>query len=65
MAYIACLDEDNKVVNIIIAESVGFAKEITGFNCIEYTEGTQMSVGYSWNGTDFVSPEPVIETPKE
>ena len=56
MAYIACLDENNKVINIIIAESVEFAKEITGFNCIEYTEESPAGVGYTWDGTKFTAP---------
>lgn len=56
MAYIACLGEDNKVVNIIIAESVEFAKEITGFNCIEYTEENPAGVGYTWDGTKYTAP---------
>ena len=60
MAYIACLDKDNKVINIIIAESVEFAKEITGFNCIEYTEESPAGVGYTWDGTKFTPPEPEV-----
>lgn len=56
MAYIACLNTDNKVVNIIIAESVDFAKEITGFNCIEYTEENPASIDYTWDGTKFTKP---------
>jgi len=56
MAYIACLNKDNKVVNIIIAESVDFAKEITGFNCIEYTEENPAGIGYFYDGENFNLP---------
>jgi hypothetical protein len=53
---------NNDVIeNIIVAESKEIAEQITGFNCIEYTEGNPEGIGWEWNGTEFTNP--FIPTP--
>lgn len=41
------------VTNVIVADTVEIAQEATGQLCIGYTEGTEVSIGYVYNGTGF------------
>jgi hypothetical protein len=41
--------ENNKVVNIILADSVEIAEEITGLQCIDYTDGWDYTNGIDTN----------------
>jgi hypothetical protein len=50
--------EEGIVTNIIIAESKAIAEEITGLNCIEYTNNNPAGVGYTWDGVGFAAPKP-------
>jgi hypothetical protein len=55
---------DNKVFNIIIAESKAIAEEVTGFTCVEYTDSDRPHIGLSYDGTTFEQPvnlEPIEE----
>jgi hypothetical protein len=56
--------ENNKVANIIVADSKEIAEVSTNKECIEYAEDSSVKIGYLWDGENFVSPiteEPVIE----
>ena len=48
--------KDNKVVNILVADTLEIAQEVTGATCIEYAEGTSVGAGYTWDGTKFIEP---------
>lgn len=50
--------KDNKVINIIVAESQEIATEVTGLECIDYTNGWNYNNGI--DGGDFF-PAPVTE----
>lgn len=55
--------EDNKVTNIIVADSKEIAEDVTGYTCIEYTDENPAGIGYTWDGNNFIQPE--IEEPTE
>lgn len=67
MANYAVIEND-KVVNVIIADSKEIAETITGKVCVDITETT---AGIDWDYIDgsFVDnrpkPEPIIENPAE
>lgn len=69
MAYFATLDENNKVTNVIVADSQEIAEEVTGLLCIEYTEENPAIIGLGYsNGLFEQPPQPVVfyeETNKE
>lgn len=58
--------ENGIVENIIVAESVEEAKQITGKECVEYTEEDNPCIGLGWDGSTFEQPpistdEPLAE----
>ena len=56
--------ENNKVINVIVADSKEVAEEVTGKTCIEYTEETPAGIGWDYDGVSFIAPiteEPVVE----
>lgn len=55
--------ENNKVINIVIAESKTIAEEITNKTCVEYTESNPAFIGSIYNGTNFETT-PVLEETK-
>ena len=55
--------QNNKVINVIVADSKAIAEDVTGHTCIEYTSESPAGIGYTWDGTNFVPP--VIEEPTE
>lgn len=60
MPTFAVLDNNNKVINNIVADSLEIAQEATKSTCIEYTgRAAYMSM---WDGTTFVetTEEPEI-----
>jgi hypothetical protein len=59
MAKFAVLDAHNGVTNIIEADSLEIAESVTGFTCVP-CENTNI-FGATWNGTEFIKPELVIE----
>ena len=67
MLYFATLDENNKVTNIIVADSQVIAEQVTGFLCVEYTTDNLAHIGLGYNNGVFEQPpKPVIileETP--
>ena len=52
--------EDGIVTNIIVAESVELAEEITGKECVEYSDTDRPHIGFGWDGTTFEQP-PTLE----
>ena len=52
---------ENVVVNIILADSVEIAEQVTGHTCIECTDLLNPNVGYLWNGDSFTVPETPTE----
>jgi hypothetical protein len=62
MANFAVIDNE-KVLNVIVAESKTIAEEVTGFTCVEYTDLNRPHIGLSYvNG---VFEQPVITEPTE
>jgi hypothetical protein len=58
MANYAVVQND-KVVNVIIADSKEIAEEVTGLLCVEYTDESPAGIGWTYNGSTF--EEPVTE----
>lgn len=58
MAKFAVINGD-KVTNIIVADTVEIAQEVTGQSCVEYTDFNEVSIGYTYNPDtqEFLSPE--------
>lgn len=55
--------ENNKVVNVIVADSKEIAEEITNLTCIEYAANSGVGIGWTYDGTNLARP--VIEEPTE
>ncbi len=51
---------DNKVINIIVADSKESAKQATNDLCVEYTDSNPAYIGLGYDGTTFEQP-PLIE----
>ena len=61
MAKYAVINE-NVVVNLILADSVEIAEQVTGHTCIECTDLLNPDIGYLWDGDSFTVPEtPIVE----
>lgn len=52
MANYAVIQND-KVTNVIVADSKEIAEEVTGLICIEYTEENPAGIGDIYNGSTF------------
>jgi hypothetical protein len=62
MGNFAVLDENNKVTNIIVADSKEIAEEVTGLPCVEYTDSNPAIIGLGYADGVFEQlpiPEPV------
>jgi hypothetical protein len=63
MANYAVVQND-KVTNVIVADSKEIAEQVTGLTCVEYTDENPASIG--WTYADGVFTAPVVEeTPAE
>jgi hypothetical protein len=58
MANYAIIQE-NKVINVIVADTKEVAEAVTGLTCIEYTQQNPAGIGWTWDGTNFIGPEPI------
>ena len=60
------LDGENKVMTAILADTKEDAETLMQNTCIEVspTPGGP-GLGWTWNGTDFIKPEPVEEPVEE
>ena len=48
--------KNNKVSNVIVADTKEVAEEITSSVCIEYTEVNPAGIGWTYNGSTFEQP---------
>jgi hypothetical protein len=55
MATFAVLN-NNKVINVIIADTKEIAEEVTSSPCIEYTEENPAGIDWTYNGSTFEEP---------
>jgi len=61
MANFAVINE-NKVTNIIVADTKEIAEEATGQLCVEYTDESPARIGLGWDeATGFEQPPVVVE----
>ena len=53
--------EENVIVNIIVADSLAIAEEVTGSTCIESTEDNPIGIGWYFDNEEnaYISPEPL------
>jgi hypothetical protein len=56
MAMFAVLNQNNEVINTIVAESLEIAEQATNAACIEFTYDKPATHLSKWDGTNFVSP---------
>jgi hypothetical protein len=56
--------QNNKVVNVIVADSKEIAEEVTNLTCIEYAADSNVGIGWKYDGTNLVLPV-IEETPSE
>jgi hypothetical protein len=52
--------EDEIVVNTIVADSKSIADEVTGKNCVEYTDLNPAFIGLGYDGSTFEQPAVII-----
>jgi hypothetical protein len=52
--------EDNKVINLIVADNKEIAEEVTGLTCIDTTDGWDYDSGID-GGVFFPKPEEFVE----
>lgn len=57
MPKYAVVESNNVVSNIIVADSVQDAEELTGKLCIQYSSTDSVGIGYVWDGTSFNLPQ--------
>lgn len=50
--------ENNLVTNVIIADTVEIAEQVTGKTCIEYNESNPAGIGWTYDGKKFIAPQP-------
>jgi hypothetical protein len=48
--------EDNIVVNVIVADTLKIAEEVTGKTCVESTVENSAVIGLGYDGTTFEQP---------
>lgn len=52
---------NGQVSNLIVADTLQVAEAVTGYICIEYTDHTTVGIGWTYNGVNFINPNPIIE----
>jgi hypothetical protein len=57
MATYAVIENDI-VINVIVADTVEIAEEVTGKTCVEYNDNNLAGIGWAYDGEKFVAPEP-------
>lgn len=65
MANFAVLDEYNKVINIIVADSLEIAEQVTGLSCVEYTDQNPAVIGLGYSNGVFENPPMGISVDEE
>ena len=57
---------NNKVINVIVADSKESAEQATNSLCVEYTEDNPAYIGLGYDGITFEQPESIsIDFPEE
>jgi len=60
MVNFAVLNEENEIINIIVADSLEIATAATNANCVELPP-TEFGIGDSYDGTQFIkAAEPEV-----
>ena len=62
MAKFAVINQNNYVINVILADSKNDAELLTNYTCIEYTDENSAGIGDSWDGEKFIKPTPIVPT---
>lgn len=52
---------DNLVTNIIVADTLEIAETVTNSICIPYTDETPVGINWSYDGVNFINPNPLKE----
>lgn len=63
MLTFAILDANNVVINVIVADSLEIAQNVApamtnGLTAVEYTENNPAFIGWTYDGTTFINPDP-------
>jgi len=48
--------QDNRVINVIVAESKEFAEELTNATAVEVIDGVATGIDWVWDGVKFIRP---------
>lgn len=56
MATYAVIENDI-VINVIVADTLEIAQEVTGKTCIEYNDTNPAGIGWTYDGEKFVAPK--------
>jgi hypothetical protein len=51
---------NNTVNNLTVADTLEVAEAVSGHTCIEYTDHTTVGIGWIYDGTNFIAPEPEV-----
>jgi hypothetical protein len=50
------------IENLIVAENLETATEVTGKNCIEYDQSElRITTEWKWDGNNFIDPNPLVQ----
>ena len=68
MAHYAEINSDNKVLQVIVADTKEWCEDNLGGTWVQTSYnanfgGKFAGIGDTWDGTNFISPEPIIKTP--
>lgn len=48
--------QNNKVINVIVADSKEIAEEVTNFTCVEYSPESGIGLDWTYDGTNLTPP---------
>ena len=55
MLKYAVLDDDSKVINIVIAPSEEIAQSVTSSKCV-FIDTLECDINFTWDGSKFIDP---------
>lgn len=47
------------VTNLVVADTLEVAEEVSGAVCVEYTDHNAVGIGWTYDGNNFIAPEPI------
>lgn len=50
--------ENNLVINVIVADDIEIAEQVTGKTCIGYTDNNPAGISWTYQDGTFVAPQP-------